>query len=249
MKAYQKIIDLHLKLEDVNYEKIKNAKMEIAPATERILSKSLPEYPIEYDVSNESTPGLKGLLEQRHSVRNYGERKITIKELGNILHYSCGIKSYRSNAYNRDLYPVLYSASAGGLMPINTYVVVSRVEGIDAGLYYFSPGKDSLIQMFCGRPEVELGDLYVSEFPQYAPVNLILTGDIRRFFWKYDYRGYRLMNVDCGILAENICLLAQEQGIGSCMLAAFYGQAVSRVLQLSAEELPLLCLSLGDQDI
>ena len=54
-----------------------------------------------YDASNESTPGLKGLLEQRHSVRNYGERKTTIKELGNIiLHYSCGIKFYRSNAYN-----------------------------------------------------------------------------------------------------------------------------------------------------
>ena len=49
-----------------------------------------------YDASNESTPGLKGLLEQRHSVRNYGERKITIKKLDNIiLHYSCGIKFYR----------------------------------------------------------------------------------------------------------------------------------------------------------
>lgn len=177
-----------------------------------------------YDASNESTPGLKGLLEQRHSVRNYGERKITIKVLDN-------------------------SASAGGLMPINVYAVISRVEGIDAGLYYFSPGKDSLAQVFCRRPEVERGDLYVFEFSQYAPVNLILTGDIRRFFWKYDCRGYRLMNVDCGIFAENICLLAQEQGIGLCMLTAFYGQAVGRVLQLNAEELPLLCLSLGDQDI
>ena len=28
-------------------------------------------------------------------------------------------------------------------MPINVYAVISRVEGIDAGLYYFSPGKDS----------------------------------------------------------------------------------------------------------
>ena len=134
-------------------------------------------------------------------------------------------------------------------MPINAYAVISRVEGIDAGLYYFSPGKDSLAQVFCRRPEVERGDLYVFEFSQYAPVNLILTGDIRRFFWKYDCRGYRLMNVDCGIFAENICLLAQEQGIGLCMLTAFYGQAVGRVLQLNAEELPLLCLSLGDQDI
>lgn len=203
-----------------------------------------------YDASNESTPGLKGLLEQRHSVRNYGERKITIKELDNIiLHYSCGIKFYRLNAYNKEFYPVLYSASAGGLMPINIYAVISRVEGIDAGLYYFSSGKDSLAQMFCRRPEVERGDLYVFEFSQYAPVNLILTGDIRRFFWKYDCRGYRLMNVDCGIFAENICLLAQEQGIGLCMLTAFYGQAVGCVLQLNAEELPLLCLSLGDQDI
>ena len=134
-------------------------------------------------------------------------------------------------------------------MPINVYAVISRVEGIDAGLYYFSTGKDSLAQVFCRRPEVERGDLYVFEFSQYAPVNLILTGDIRCFFWKYDCRGYRLMNVDCGIFAENICLLAQEQGIGLCMLTAFYGQAVGRVLQLNAEELPLLCLSLGDQDI
>ena len=112
----------------------------------------------------------------------------------------------------------------------------------------FHPGKTRWLKCSVeGRKWNEAISMY-SSF-QYAPVNLILTGDIRRFFWKYDCRGYRLMNVDCGIFAENICLLAQEQGIGLCMLTAFYGQAVGRVLQLNAEELPLLCLSLGDQDI
>ena len=245
MSDYQKIIDLHNEIEVVDYDKIKRAAQETAPPTERYFDATHPVVPLSYDSVEEQGVGIRCLLRDRYSVRTYSEKKMSLKELSNILHYSGGIKAYRSNAYNIDRFPVNYSPSAGGLMSMNLYVVVSEVEGLDAGVYYYAPQEDALVQLFKGRPEVELADVYVTGFPQYAPVNVIMTGDIRRFFWKYDYRGYRLMNVDCGIMAENLTLTALEQGLGSCMLAAFSSEAVSRVLQLEPEELPLLCLSFG----
>ncbi|MDY2941133.1 MAG: SagB/ThcOx family dehydrogenase [Varibaculum sp.] len=247
METYQKIIDLHTELEKVDYEKIKNAKQLIAPETERDFKGKHPEIPLHHDHADMGGRVLKEVLELRHSTRTYSGRKITVNEFGNILYYSDGIKSHRSNAYNKDKYPVLFSPSAGGLMPINIYVAISEMEDVDSGFYYYSPSREALVQLFKGRPELELSKIYVSGFPQFAPVNIIMTGDVRRFYWKYDNRGYRLLNVDCGIMAENMCLLAEEQRIGSCMIAAFDNTAVGKVLRLDSEELPLLCLSLGGE--
>lgn len=244
MSEYDKLIELHRNLEKVDNKKIQNAKHHKAPATEKEYSDAKKIIKLKPTKIKKSMDILQ-LLEQRESVRTYTGNAVSFSALSNILHYSRGIKTYRSNAYNLQKYPVSYSPSAGGLQPLDIYVYVSNVEGVDAGLYYYKPSQDSLVQLYEGRPEIDLSQIYLSDFPQYAPVNLIITGNIQRFHWKYDDRGYRLLNVDCGILAENISLLAVSENLGSCMLAAFINEKVVEKLHLEETEFPLLCLSIG----
>ncbi len=244
MSEYEKVIELHQELEKVDNKKIQNAKHQKAPATEKEYIEAKKIIKLKPEKVKNSMDIIQ-LLKRRESVRTYTKNAVSFSALSNILHYSRGIKSYRSNAYNLQNYPVLYSPSAGGLQPLDIYVYVSSVEGIEAGLYYYKPSQDSLVQLYEGRPELDLAQIYLSDFPQYAPVNLIITGNIRRFHWKYDNRGYRLLNVDCGILAENISLLAVAENLGSCMLAAYINEKVEEKLQLAETEIPLLCMSVG----
>ena len=66
-------------------------------------------------------------LEQRRSLREYADRAMTAEELAWVIHGATGITS--AQGYRT-------APSAGALYPLETYVAVSRVEGIDQGLYH-----------------------------------------------------------------------------------------------------------------
>ena len=63
-------------------------------------------------------------LEQRRSLREYADRAMTAEELAWVIHAATGITS--TQGYRA-------APSAGALYPVETYVAVSRVEGIDPG--------------------------------------------------------------------------------------------------------------------
>ena len=64
-------------------------------------------------------------LEQRRSLRQYADRAMTAEELAWVIHAATGITS--TQGYRT-------APSAGALYPVETYVAVSRVEGIDPGV-------------------------------------------------------------------------------------------------------------------
>lgn len=227
---------------------LQRAKLVKAPPTQRRFGSSLQRVPLrQVDTPNDAAVALtvSETIAGRKSHRDYAKRPMTLGELAFILRASIGTKGYRSNAYNVHSYPVSSAPSAGGLQPLNIYVYVSEVEGLTNGVYYYAPEDDELVAIWHGRPDLDLARIFVTDFSPRAQVSIVITGDIRRFIWKYGYRGYRLLNVDCGVAAAYIGLVAESIGIGSCPVAAFSAKDVSVSLDLEREELPLLCLSMG----
>jgi len=167
-------------------------------------------------------------FEQRRSLRHYGNRAMSATELAWVVQAATGITS---NEGHRS------APSAGALYPIETYVAVSRVEGIEAGLYHVDVRAQALEEVRSGSVA---GDLMIAglgqEFLRSAPVVLVLTGLFQRTRSKYHQRHYRYVCWEGGHIAQNVYLAAEAAGLGACMVGAFFDGTVNRLLRVDGRQ-------------
>jgi SagB-type dehydrogenase family enzyme len=152
-------------------------------------------------------------LEQRRSLREYADRALTAEELAWVIHAATGITSPQG---------LRTAPSAGALYPLETYVAVNRVDGIDPGLYHVDVRAQALEPVRSGSVA---GDLMVAGlgqgFLRSAPVVIVLTGLFQRSRWKYRERHYRYVCWEGGHVTQNVYLAAEAAGLGACMVGAF----------------------------
>ena len=177
-------------------------------------------------------------LEQRRSLREYADRAMTAEELAWVIHGATGITS--AQGYRT-------APSAGALYPLETYVAVSRVEGIDQGLYHVDVRAQALEPVRSGSVA---GDLMVAglgqDFLRTAPAVLIITGMFQRSRWKYRERHYRYVCWEGGHLAQNVYLAAEAAGLGACMVGAFLDGMVNDLVRVDGRrEAALGLIALG----
>ena len=163
-------------------------------------------------------------LQQRRSLRRYRDRMLTAQELGWLVHAATAITSiadYRT------------APSAGALYPIETYVAVSRVEGINDGLYHVDVRAQALEPVRAGSVA---GDLMIAglgqDFLRKAPAVFVLTGLFQRTRWKYHERHYRYVCWEGGHVAQNVYLAAEAAGLGACMVGAFFDGMLNDLLRI-----------------
>ena len=163
-------------------------------------------------------------LQQRRSLRRYRDRMLTAQELAWLVHAATAITA--TDGYRT-------APSAGALYPIETYVAVSRVEGIDAGLYHVDVRAQALEPVRAGSVA---GDLMIAglgqEFLRTAPAVFVLTGLFQRTRWKYHERHYRYICWEGGHIAQNVYLAAEAAGLGACMVGAFFDGTLNDLLQI-----------------
>lgn len=163
-------------------------------------------------------------LQQRRSLRRYRDRMLTAQELAWLVRAATAITS--GDGYRT-------APSAGALYPIETYVAVSRVCGIDAGLYHVDVRAQALEPVRAGPVA---GDLMIAglgqEFLRTAPAVFVLTGLFQRTRWKYHERHYRYVCWEGGHVAQNLYLAAEAAGLGACMVGAFFDGALNDLLRI-----------------
>lgn len=177
-------------------------------------------------------------LRQRRSRRDYADRALTAEELAWVIHGATGITSAQG---------LRTAPSAGALYPLETYVAVSRVEGIEPGLYHVDVRARALEPVRTGSVA---GDLMVAglgqDFLRAAPVVLVLTGLFQRTRWKYRERHYRYVCWEGGHLTQNVYLAAEAAGLGACMVGAFLDDRVNDLLGVDGRsEAALALIALG----
>jgi SagB-type dehydrogenase family enzyme len=177
-------------------------------------------------------------LQQRRSLREYADRALTGEELAWVLSAATGLTSSSGKRA---------APSAGALYPIETYVALRRVDGIDAGLYHLDVRGQALERV---RPGSVAGDLLIAglgpEHLRTAPAVLILTGLFQRTRWKYHERHYRYVCWEGGHVAQNVYLAAEAAGLGACLVGAFLDGAVNSLLRIDGrQEAALALLTVG----
>ena len=172
------------------------------------------------------TAGIWDVISKRRSVRQYAiQGTLTLDRLAILLWATQGITA-ESRQFQFRAAP-----SAGGLYPIETYLVVRDVEGLERGVYHFRPHRFDLEFIRAGDYSIvlanaALGQRIVSD----AQVCFVWTAVVERSKWKYRQRAYRYIYLDAGHIAQNLYLAGTAAGMGVCGIGAFFDDRVNDLL-------------------
>ncbi len=189
-----------------------------------------------YKVLNQKNQGLIECIEKRRSVRTYKRSKISLHEIGYLLHYSYGItENYKVNIEGKQKEIGLRSVpSAGALYPLEFYAAIYGGECKD-GIYHYQPYNDTIEYVCDIIPKEELSKI-INSAPivdiQNASMVIFATSIVERYLIKYGDRGYKFMLQETGFAMENLSLLSTSIGYGSCMLGGFFDDEINRLLGL-----------------
>lgn len=188
--------------------------------------------------ATEGTVSLEKAIAARRSVRDYADKPLTTAQVSQLLWAGQGITEPRRG--------LRAAPSAGACYPMSLYLVAGRVEGLEPGIYLYSPSGHLLQKKSSGdcRPglsKAALGQVCVGQ----APAALALAADYGRIKPRYGDRSVRYTDMEAGHIGQNISLQAVAMGLGSVMVGAFDDSAVKQVLGLPQEESPLYIIPVG----
>lgn len=177
-------------------------------------------------------------LRKRRSVRAYTEESISLANLSQLLWATQGITGHVGDHLLRT------APSAGALYPIETYLYIDRVEGLDEGLYHYNVPHHQLDVLRIGdfSNDVRRGALD-QQIAQRAAVVFIWSAIFERSKWKYLQRAYRYIFLDAGHIAQNLALASESLGLGSCQIGAIYDDELNELLSLDSEQESVIYLS------
>ena len=201
------------------------------------------EYPEAYKIELphfEPTPtvSLDQALKQRKSIRDFQDKPISKDQLAYLLWASTGIQRVEGG------YEFRTAPSAGALYPIETYLAVNNVKGLEPGIYHYSISSHQLEQL-------KLGDFgrqtAAAAFGQgmcaTACVVFIWSAIFERCKWKYGQRAYRYIYLDAGHIAENLALAATSLNRGSCEIGALYDDQANSIIGVDGIDESVICMA------
>jgi oxazoline/thiazoline dehydrogenase len=159
------------------------------------------------------------IVEERRSIREYADKPITDRQLGEFLYRTARVKDMiKSDVQDisRRPYP-----GGGAIYELEIYVTVNVCENIPPGLYHYCPVYHRL-EMVSGRTETTdslLKDALNSTGQEGAPqVLLTLAARFQRLTWKYQSMAYNLLLKNVGVLYQTMYLVATAMDLAPCAL-------------------------------
>ncbi|MDA4123278.1 MAG: SagB/ThcOx family dehydrogenase [Thaumarchaeota archaeon] len=181
-------------------------------------------------------PALNALIAISTVPKDKDSAAMGVDTLAELLFFSAGI-TREVKVQGRGTFYFRAAPATGALYPIELYVVCKKLEGLEAGVYHFSPGDFSLSRLRGGDWTRTLSS-YAGLRPDIsaAPASIVLTSMAWRNSWKYQARSYRHWFWDGGVIAANLLATASSAGLRSSVVLGFEDEAVNRLLGLRARK-------------
>jgi SagB-type dehydrogenase family enzyme len=177
-------------------------------------------------------------LALRRSVRAYAPGPLDLQDLSALLWAAAGVTA-RGGGYAFRTAP-----SAGGLYPIEHYVVVNAVEGLEQGLYHYDVLGRALELVRPGDLRLPVARAALDQrIAALAQAVFVWTAVLERSRWKYGERFLRYVLLDAGHIAENVALAATALGLGTCQIAALYDEEAADLLGVDPDLEPVVYMS------
>jgi SagB-type dehydrogenase family enzyme len=198
----------------------------VYPTAETI---SLPLYK---PSASPSSLTLEEVIHRRRSVRTFSGEPLSLSIISKLLHYSYGITSISAppGLRSRD-FCFRATPSAGALYPLELYLITWRSLGLNPGIYHYCVPTHSLELLAIGDFADEATKYTLcDDLAATAAGFFFVTALFQRTMLKYNERGYRFVLLDAGHLAENMCLMACNLGLGILPIGGFLDDEINRVL-------------------
>src|SRR5215471_7142517 len=170
------------------------------------------------------------LLASRASCREYRLTPLPAQTFSTILKCAYGInRAITLPQIGRGFLRTV--PSAGGLFPLEVYVLAREVESLPDGIYHYHPRRHAVELFREGAWCAELdGIMITAPFIRDANLIFFLSAVFNRSQKKYGPRGYRYILLEAGHLAQNLCLISAEFKLGSLCMGGFYDSRLNRWL-------------------
>jgi len=202
------------------------SRLDLYKTYENAISRiSLPEPEFSADIQ------FWDIIQKRQTTRAFKRDPISIMDLSLLLFGMSGLTRKFPKFAFRTI------PSAGGLFPIEIYVVANNISDVEQGIYHYNIEKHELELLKQGDFTKTIVDAcYGQRMVEKSAVNFIWTAMIERTRITYKERAYRFIYLDCGHLGQNFYLAAEALGLSACVVGAYYDDEINEILELDEKK-------------
>ena len=185
------------------------------------------------------------VISRRKSRRKYTMESLTLTELSYLLWATQGVRK----SFRRKESPSSYRTvpSGGGIHPFETYLLINRIDGIEAGLYRYLPLDHLLCFLSCDRSlKQKIHRAFLGQYVSGSAVTFIWSVIPYRAEWAYGTSCYRILAMDAGHVCQNLYLACEAIDIGACAIGAYDQKELDQIIDVDGkDEFTIYAASVG----
>jgi SagB-type dehydrogenase family enzyme len=170
------------------------------------------------------------LIRSRKSRRKFTKEALSIEELSFLLFSTQGVRQIQSGRAFRTV------PSAGCRHSLETLLYVSRVEGVDEGLYRYIPLHHKLCLVSRNRDLPERLNRALHGQMWNSAAVFFWTAVPYRMEWRYSIVAHKLIVLDVGHVCQNLYLACEAAGCGTCAIGAYDQEWLDEALGLNGQD-------------
>jgi SagB-type dehydrogenase family enzyme len=182
---------------------------------------------------------LKESITRRRSHRAFTVDPLTLPQLSFLLASTQGVT--RSVGGDSAEAPLQFRAapSGGGRYPLETFLAVQRIDGLEPGLYRYLPPKHQLLLV---RKDPAIGAslqraCYGDASVGAAAVTFVWAAVPERTEWKYGCIAQKLVAIEAGHVCQNLYLASETIGAGTCAMLSYHQPALDTLIGADGNDL------------
>lgn len=166
----------------------------------------------------------------RRSLRKYKKETLTKEEVSYLLWETSRVNSYKPGVVFRSI------PTGGATNPMETYVYLQKIDGIDSGLYHYVQDKHILVLLDEGKGLKERVNQSLWTQLRGANFTMFMTTVPYRSEYKYGHTAHKMIAMEAGHAAQNLSLAAEIIDCGACCLAAYNQDLADELLGVDGVE-------------
>ena len=187
--------------------------------------------PEEFEIGGKS---FLDVVNRRISRRNYTDEALNLEELSFLLWCTQGVKKVIKTGRG-----VMRTVpSAGAKSPLETYLIINRVNGIEPGLYrYISFSHKLLFVKTIEDADIKVGELtYDQKFVGKGAVIFFWVAIPYRTEWRYTILAHKFIAIDLGLVCENLYLACEAIDLGTVAIGYYEQKKLDSLLELDGKD-------------